>query len=195
MKKWNRPPEGPESPTKDASGRPLSRTVPDTPFAFALRALARRAYSVAEIRRRLERKFGEGAAVEAAIARLRELRYLDDQRFAEQQASSLVRNRAFGRRRILQELKSRLVDYPHIEPALAQAFEETDERQLLEKALDRKIKSLHLPLNPRKTASLCASLMRQGFRADDIMKAVRSRPELKRTAADVDLTEPAADEI
>ncbi len=187
MKKWNRPPAGPDSKTPDASGRSGNRTAPDTPLAFALRALARRACSVAEMRRRLERKFGESTAVEEAIARLRELRYLDDQRFAEQQASSLVRNRAFGRRRILQELKSRLVDYRHIEPALTQAFEETDERQLLEKALDRKVKSLRLPLNLRKVASLCASLIRQGFRADDIMRAVRSRPELKPVAEDIEV--------
>lgn len=190
--KWKRSSAGGGKPEDNRpDGRAGGGTTPETPFAFALRALARRAYSVAEIRRRLERKFGEGAPVEEALARLRELRYLDDARFAEQQASSLVRNRAFGRRRIRQELKSRLVDYRHIEPALEQAFEETDERQLLEQALDRKLKPLRLPLTRRKVASLCSSLMRQGFRADDIMKVVRSRPELKPVAEELEIEDSA----
>ena len=191
MRKWKKRSEAGDSRDARSGARPGETNAPDTPFAYALRQLARRAHSVAEIRRKLERKFGETASIEQAIARLRELRYLDDQRFAEQQASSLVRNRAFGKHRVRQELKSRLVDYKHIEPALEQAFEETDERQLLEKALDRKIRSLRLPATPRKIASLRASLMRLGFRADDIMKAVRSRPELKPVAEDLEIEDSA----
>jgi len=168
---------------------PRDKKEPPEPFAVALRLLARRPYSVAELRRALERRFPENPAVAAAIARLRELRYLDDKKFAAQYASSLARNKSFGRYRVRRELKAKLVNYKFIEPALDQAYEETDERQLLRRVLDKKVRLLRLPVTPAKLASLCQSLLRHGFRADDIMKAVRARPELKPIAADVDLTE------
>jgi regulatory protein len=157
-----------------------------TPLAAALRMLARRPYAVAELRRSLERKFGATEAVREAIARLRQLGYLDDKKFAAQAASSLVRNRAFGGYRIRRELKARLVDHRYIDPAVDQAFEETSERQLLETVLDKKLRSLNLPLTRAKLYSLCQSLVRRGFRSDDIMKAVRSRPELQPVAEQVD---------
>ncbi len=155
------------------------------PLSVALRMLARRPYSIAEMRRALERKFGAGEAVASAIARLRELGLLDDKKFAEQHASSLARNRAFGRRRIQRELKAKLVDYRYIEPALDQAFEETSERTLLERALDKKLRPLRLPLTRSKVYALCQSLVRLGFRSDDIMKVVRARPELRPVADDL----------
>ena len=43
------------------------------PLQAALRMLARRPYSVAEMRRALEKKFGSGAPARNALARLREL--------------------------------------------------------------------------------------------------------------------------
>ena len=148
------------------------------PLNAALRMLARRPYSLAEMRRALERKFPDSDQVHATIARLRELHYLDDKKFAEQYASSLVRNRAFGRQRIRRELKAKLVDYRQIEPALSQTFEETSEHDLLEQTLDKKLRTLRLPLTRSKLASLCQSLMRRGFRGGDVLKAVRARPEL-----------------
>jgi len=156
------------------------------PLQAALRMLARRPYSVAEMRRALEKKFGSGAPARNALARLRELGYLDDKKFARHYASSLARNRAFGRHRIRRELKAKLIDYKHIEPALNETFEEVDERELLEQALSKKLRALRRPVTPARIYSLCQSLMRQGFRSDDIMKAVRSRPELNRAAEDVE---------
>ncbi len=149
--------------------------------------LARRAYSIAELRQTLERKFPANPAVGEAIARLRQLGYLDDQKFAEQYASQLARNRSLGRYRIRRELKAKRVNYRTIEPALARAFEEMDEREVLERALAKKLRTLRLPLTIRKLHSLCQSLLRRGFRTDDIIKVVRSRPELKPVAGQVDV--------
>jgi regulatory protein len=156
------------------------------PLAVALRMLSRRPYSIAEMRRALERKFGAAERVAAALARLRELGLLDDKKFAEQYASSLARNRCFGRRRVERELKAKLLDYRTIEPALDQAFEETTERIVLEQALDKKLRGLHLPLTHAKVYALCRSLLRLGFCSDDIMKVVRARPELRPVADNVE---------
>ena len=156
--------------------------------------LARRAYSVAELRQALEKKFPGSTGVSDALHRLRQLRYLDDKKFAEQHAASLARNRAFGRFRIRRELKAKLVDYRHIEPAIRQTFEEIDERDLLARTLEKKLRAFRPPITPGKLHSLCQSLIRHGFPTDDIMKAMRARPELRPVAEQVDPTELATDE-
>jgi regulatory protein len=153
----------------------------------ALHKLARRAHSVAEMRRALERKFPGNPAVEDALVRLRALGYLNDKKFAEHYAASLARNKSFGRFRVVRELKAKLVDYRHIEPAIEQAYDETSERELLARTLERKVRTLKLPLTPAKLNSLCQSLLRRGFAADAIMKSIRSRPELRTIAKGVEI--------
>ena len=148
--------------------------------------LAARAYSVAELKQRLRRKKFSEAAIDGAVAKLKNLGFLDDRRLAEQYASSLVRNRALGRFRVERELKARRVDPRAVQPALEKAFEETDERLLLERALDQKVRSLKLPLTRARLFSLCNSLRRRGFRPDDILKAVRARPELSPLTDEID---------
>jgi SOS response regulatory protein OraA/RecX len=156
------------------------------PFSAGLAMLSRRAHSVAELRRKLEAKFKDDPRIETAITRLRELKFLDDQRFAERTAASLARNRLYGPHRTRRELKASLVNYRYIEPALEQAYAENPARQLLEQALEKKLRILRLPLTRPRFYSLCQSLMRMGFNSDDIMKAVRSRPELKPVAEEVE---------
>jgi len=164
---------------------PRSRQALSNPFTAALRLLARRAYSIAQMRRALTRRSDSAAAVEEAIARLRQLGYLDDQKFAEQQAGALRRNRAFGPRRIARELKAKGVNYRFINAAIEQVFEEVGECELLEQVLSKKLRTLRLPLTRSRLNSLCRSLLRQGFRGDDIMKAVHARPELRPVADDL----------
>ena len=149
--------------------------------------LAARAYSVAELKQKLRRKRFAEAAIDGAVARLKRLGFLDDRRLAEHYAASLVRNRALGRFRVERELKARRVDPRTVQPAVEKAFEETEEGLLLEKALDQKMRSLQLPLTRTRLYSLCNALRRRGFRSDDILKAVRARPELAPVADDVDL--------
>ena len=164
----------------------VRRQAPD-PFSAAVAMLARRAYSVAELRQALRRKMLDVTTVEDTLARLKKLGFLDDRRFAEEYASSLVRNRAFGRYRVQRELKSRGLAERYIKPALEQAFGETDEPALLEQVLDRKMRALRLPLTRARFYSLCQSLRRQGFRSEDIIRVVRARPELAPVADEMEL--------
>ena len=154
------------------------------PFPAAVAMLAARAYSVAELKGKLRRKNFTETAIDETVARLKKLGFLDDRRLAEHYAASLVRNRALGRFRVERELKARRVDPRAVQPALEKAYEETDERSLLEKALDQKTRTLRLPLTRARLASLCNTLRRRGFRSDDILRAVRARPELSPVADD-----------
>ena len=102
---------------------------------------------------------------------------------------SLARNRSYGPYRIRRELKNKLVDYRVIDGAIEKAFESVSERTLLEQAVDKKIRTLRKPLTRARLASLCQSLIRRGFRADDIMKVVRSRPELEPVSENTNISE------
>jgi regulatory protein len=159
---------------------------PKDPFAAALAILAARACSVAELKQKLRTRGFTSLSIEETVARLKKLGFLNDRRLAEQYASSLVRNRAFGRFRVERQLKARRVDPRSVEPALKAAFEEADERALLERVLDQKLRNLRLPLTRARFYSLCQSLRRRGFRSDDIMKAVKTRPELAPVAEQAD---------
>jgi regulatory protein len=149
--------------------------------------LSRRPYSVAELRRALEKKFPASEDIPNVLARLREIRYLDDAKFAEAYASSLARVRNYGRHRIRRELKNKLVDYNTIDKAVEKAFTSVDEHELLERTIDKRIRTLRKPFTRARLASLCQSLIRRGFRADDIMKTIRSRSELHVVADNIDL--------
>lgn len=151
--------------------------------------LARRPYSARELRRALERKFPTSEAVPDVIALLCQKGYLNDARFAESYASSLVRVRGFGPYRVRRELIKKMVDPRVIDHAIEVAFASVDESEILNHLIDRKIRTLRKPLTRAKLASLCQTLMRKGFGADDIMKAVRERPELTPVAEGVTLDE------
>jgi regulatory protein len=177
-KRWSAPARSTALPSKNPSDK--------TPFAAGLRRLACRPYSVAELRHALERKFGASEELDAAIARLRELGYLDDRKFAEQQAYSLAQNKTFGPARIRRELQAKLVDYKHIDAAIAQAFQATSAHDLLEQALAKKLRGLRLPLTRSRYHSLCQALARLGFSSGDIIRALRARPELAPVAEEVE---------
>ncbi|MCL5006032.1 MAG: recombination regulator RecX [Acidobacteria bacterium] len=163
-----------------------SRSAPSNPFQTALGMLARRPYSIAELRRSLKKKF-PAADIAEVIARLRQLGYLDDQKIAENYALSLAQNRSYGRYRVRRELKNKLLDSRIVDAAVEKTFESVNERQLLERVVDKKIRTLRKPLTRSKLASLCQGLIRRGFRADDIMRVVHARPELRTVSEDVDL--------
>jgi regulatory protein len=164
---------------------PKGNPESDNPFDAGVRLLARRPYSIAELRKTLRRKFSEEVAVKEAIAKLRQLGLLDDRKYALQYASFLVRHRAFGPERVRRELQLRQVGTPVIEPALAGAYKDNPEQQILERVLEKKLRSARLPLTVPKFYSLCQSLRRAGFRSDAIMKAMRSRPELGPVAEEI----------
>jgi regulatory protein len=82
-----------------------------------LRLLGRRAHSHAELQLKLRRRGYETAAIGAALTRLHELGYLDDQAFAR----SFVRRRGAvrGPRALSAELAARGVDRAKVDAAMA----------------------------------------------------------------------------
>ncbi len=153
--------------------KPRQLSSEEQVYEYAVRALMRRAHSVYEMRQALERNAEDKTHVARVLARLKDKGYLDDAKYARQFARTRASGRTQGRFRIAQELRRRGVPDRHIEPALDEVFAETDERGLLRKRIERKLRTLRGPLDVRKRASLFASLLRAGFSADAIRRELR----------------------
>ena len=143
--------------------RRAAATPPPTAYQRALRRLARRDHSVAELRRALLERDHDPAEVEAALERLRRERYLDDAGFAERFARSRMQHQGLGRIRIRQGLRQRGVDRGTTEAGIAGALGEVDEREVLD-GLARRYWRQHAAVEPaRRLPRLWAFLLRRGF--------------------------------
>ncbi len=96
--------------------------------------------------------------VSATIARLRELRYLDDQRFAREMAEQAVR-RGRGSEYVRAQLGTKGIAEPLIDDAIGAAF--LDEPDLARRLLARHYPSL--PDDRRARAKAARFLLRRGF--------------------------------
>jgi regulatory protein len=142
----------------------------------ALNMLALRARSSRELRRQLLRKGEPADQVDAVIARMQAIGFLDDRAFARDFARSKAVGAGMSRRRIQQELGRRGVARQTGEGAIADVFEEEqlDEGALVEQAARKKLRSLtKLDVETRKRR-LYAYLARRGYDLDDIRRAVEA---------------------
>jgi regulatory protein len=144
-------------------------------FERAIKLLAAKPRSVAELRERLLRgKSTNKTVVETVIARLKEYGYLDDERFAFSYASSKVKQRPIGRRRLQRDLKLKQVDNSVAEETLALVYAETPEEQLIDRAIDKRIRLRGRPKSRAEAKSLFDHLLRQGFAFELVSEKVRS---------------------
>ena len=146
-------------------------------FERAVKLLAAKPRSVAELRERLMQGKGIGAnksIVETVIARLREYGYLDDERFAFSYASSKVKRRPIGRRRLQRDLKLKQVDNAVADEALELVYTETPEEQLIDRAIEKRIRLRGRPKTRAEAKSLFDHLLRQGFGFELVSEKVRA---------------------
>lgn len=136
----------------------------------ALRLLARREHSRAELTRKLGED-GNDADVAALLSRLEECGLLSDARFAGQFVAS--RAARFGTRRLRHDLKQRGVPDSEVSEALA-AVEE-DETTRARAVWSRKFDQL--PGDAKSWAKQARFLQSRGFSADSIHRVLREQPE------------------
>lgn len=157
--------------------QPRRLSSEDELYAAAIGALARRAHSVSEMRKYLERRAEESTPVRGVLARLKDRGYLDDARYARQFARDRAANRRQGPFRIARELRARGVPDRHIDAALGELAAETDQRAPLRRRIQAWLRrhSVADPssLDRKLTASLYHSLLRAGFSGDVIRAELR----------------------
>jgi regulatory protein len=108
------------------------------------------------------------------MARLKSAGLIDDARYASQFARQRTEGRKQGKFRIARDLRARGVPDRHIETAIEEAGQQTDEASLVRQRIERKLRASRGEVDDRKLASLYRSLLRSGFSADLIRRELRS---------------------
>ena len=166
-------------------GKPRQLETEDELYEVALRGLMRRAHSVHEMRKKLERRSENKLLVQLVMARLKENEMIDDARYAKQFARQRTESRKQGKFRIARDLRGRGIPDQHIEAALEETATTTDEAAMVRQRIERKLRSYHGELDEKKMASMYRSLLRAGFSADVVRRELKA--VVKEDLPDVDL--------
>ena len=137
--------------------------------------LAAKPCSITELRERLLQTRGATkAVVELVIDRLREYGYLDDAKFAQSYASNRVQQRPVGRQRLQRDLWLKKIDKTTADEALDQVFEAMPEEDLIEKAIEKRIRLRGRPRTRAEARKLFDHLLRQGFAFELVSERVHA---------------------
>jgi regulatory protein len=144
-------------------------------YAHALRLLTVRPRSAADLRRRLSRKDYPAAEIDAAVARCRELNYIDDPRTARERTRALMRNGKVGAR-VRQQLFKEGFEEQDIEEAIDECMSEHAEETILAEVLERRITTRKTDLtDPRQRRRIAGYLQRRGFSLSRIFAHIDER--------------------
>jgi regulatory protein len=140
-------------------------------FTVALTLLSARELSETQLRARLTRRHHDAGDIDRAIARLKEDRTLDDRRVARALARMETSIKHRGRARVIQKIRHAGISAAIAEDAVNEVFEDVDENDLLDRALDRRLRgTLARDLDERGRARIVRGLMAQGFRLEAILR-------------------------
>jgi regulatory protein len=143
-------------------------------YIDALKLLARRELSEAQVRQRLSRRGFTPEDIDDAVTRLRQDGSLDDARTAAAIARSQLSLKKRGARRVLREITAAGIASALAERAVAEVYAEVDGEALLAAAIDRRLGTRRLD-DDREMARLYRYLVGQGFDSDRAMAALRAR--------------------
>ncbi len=144
-------------------------------FATALKILAARPRSERQLRERLlSTPWAEPEAVDSCIERLTELGYVNDRAFAETYANHRVTMKPVGRSRVARELAGKKVARETINKALDDVFEEASEEALIDRAIEKRVRTHGRPEDQGGSKRMFDHLARLGFQYDLIIRKLRA---------------------
>jgi regulatory protein len=155
-------------------------------IAYSARILSSRAQSISELSAKLKKRAAQAEDVDEVLARLKEMGYLNDERFAEKFVDWHKDQEGLGKARVMRDLMARRVAPAVAKKAAESAYEKADEIAMIEKFLERKYrgKDLGTLLKEEKhLASAFRKLRLAGFSAGNAIRV------LKRHAAEAEKLE------
>ena len=177
-KKWNRKPpqtSAGNEETEDVKPRVINpERARQKTFDRAVNLLAFKPRSIAELRERLlEKEWTTPEIVESVLDKLKEYNYLNDEQFARSVAASQIRQKPIGRRVLKQKLALKKLDKETVEAALETAFEETPEDEIIDRAIEKRIRIKGIPETREDSKKFYDYLLRQGFSYDLVSNKMR----------------------
>lgn len=162
------------------------RRTPDalnqrTAYVTALTMLSRRELSEKQVRERLQRREFDAEEIEAAVARLKDERALDDSRVAAAIARSQTSLRRRGRLRVKREIEQAGISSVTARTAVDAVFDDIDQDALLESALQKRLRDDRPITDNREFQRLYRYLVSQGFESDRALRALTARRSRSRT--------------
>ena len=141
----------------------------------ALRILAARSCSEGQLRERLSAKgWAEPSLVDECIARLKEIGLVNDALFAHSYANYRVNSKPLGRARLARELALKKVPRARADEALDLVFAEAPEEALIDRAIERRLRTHGRPCDRAAAKRMFDHLARLGFEYDLIIKKLGS---------------------
>ena len=145
------------------------------PYLDALKMLARRELSEAQVRQRLARRGHDEDAIDAAVARLKDERAIDDERVAQAMARTETAVKRRGKLRVTLHIESAGIARAVARRAVDEAFEDIDAGALLEAALAKRLRRGTSIRDDKELQRLYRYLIGQGFEPDHVMQALHAR--------------------
>ena len=144
----------------------------------AVKLLAAKPRSVLELRDRLlEKLWTNEEIVDTVIQKLKQYNYLDDEQFAHDVAVSKLRQKPQGKRRLQQSMSQKKLDREIVDQAIASAYEKLPEADLIDKAIEKRVRLKGKPETRDDEKKFVDHLLRLGFAYDLIGKKLN---ELRR---------------
>jgi len=151
-------------------------SVPRVSARFsALKMLARREYSEAQIRQRLMRRGHPAVEIEDAITRLKADGAIDDTRVAKAIARTETSVKGRGKHRVIQRLAQAGIPRTAAHTALEDTFADVDPEQLIERALSKRLRDGRPIADDKEFRRLYRYLLAQGFESDQAFAALSKR--------------------
>jgi regulatory protein len=143
-------------------------------FDRAVNLLAYKPRSVVELRNRLmEKEWTNSKIVEEVIVKLEGYGYLNDGQFAKDFAASQLRGKPIGKRVLQQKLVMKKLDKETVAAAIENAFEETPEAEVIERAIAKRLRLKGKPETREDSKKFYDYLLRQGFSYDLVSSKMR----------------------
>ena len=137
--------------------------------------LARRELSEQQVRQRLERRHHGPDEIDAAIARLRDERALDDARVADAIARTETSIRKRGKLRVRLQIERAGISKQIATSAIDAVFGAIDDEALLEASLAKRLRGRDAIADDREFQRLYRYLIGQGFESDRVLAALQVR--------------------
>jgi regulatory protein len=146
---------------------------------YAVRSLAGRMRTERDLRRLMKNRAEPGEAgeqaMDAVVARLKELNYLSDTRFAADYTRVRMEGQKFGRRRVQQDLAAKGVAKETVGAAVGSAYDGVDEVELARAYVARKRMKQPTGEDAKKeSARVMGRLLRAGFSSATVFKVLKS---------------------
>jgi regulatory protein len=141
-------------------------------YVDALKMLARRELSEAQVRQRLARRDYDPESIDAAVARLKSERAIDDARAAEAIARTETTTKRRGKLRVTRQIENAGIAEAIARRAIDEIFGAIDSDALIEAALTRRLRGRTSIRDDAEFHRLCRYLIGQGFEADDVIRTL-----------------------